>query len=130
MGQKSAETQCCAFWCLGISMSWFFHSWNLDVLHFVLWKNALESRCHGLVVSAVSRWGDVLVVESQCRAFLVLESWWPGFLVFRSQCRDICASTASLLFSLNLLCHRINVDMWVINANYFVSHKLVSLINE
>ena len=129
MGQNSAETQCRGFLVLE-SRCRCFSVLEPRALHFVLWKNAMESRCHGLVVSAVSRWGGVLVLESQCRAFLVLESWWPGFLVFRSQCRDICASTASLLFSLNLLCHRINVDMWVINANYFVSHKLVFLINE
>ena len=128
MGQNSAETQCCGFLVLE-SRCRCFSVLEPRALHFVLWKNAMESRCHGLVVSAVSRWGGVLVLESQCRAFLVLESWWPGFLDFRSQCRDICASTASFLFSLNLLCYRINVDMWVINANYFVSHKLVFLIN-
>ena len=64
--------------------------------------------------------------ESWCRGFLVLESRCRGFLVLEYRCRGTCASTASFSFSLNLLCHIINVNMWVVNyANYFVSHKLV-----
>ena len=79
---------------LGISMSWFFSLGISTSWLFVFWKNVLESRCRGLIVSI-----------SQCRGFLVLESG----------CRGICASTASFSFSLNLLYHIINVDMWVVN---------------
>ena len=123
-GQNSANLMLWLFG-LGISMSWF---WSLGISMswlFVLWKNALESRCRGLFVS-VSRCRGFLVLESRCRGFLVLESRCHGFLVLESRCRGICASTASFSFSLNLLCHIINVNMWVVNyANYFVSHKLV-----
>ena len=50
-----------------------------------------------------------------CWGFLVLKSPCRGLLVLESQCRGIYASTASFSFSLNLLCHIINVDMWVAN---------------
>ena len=89
---------------LGISMSWFFSLGISTSWLFVLWKNVLESRCRGLIVS-ISRFRVFLALESRCRGFLVLES----------HCRGICASTASFSFSLNLLCHIINVDMWVVN---------------
>ena len=49
--------------------------------------------------------------ETWCWGFLVLESWCRGLLVLESRCRGIYASTASFSFSLNLLCHIINVDM-------------------
>ena len=102
-----------------------FWPWNLDVVVFLV----LESRCHGFLSSEKTPWNhDVVayVSVSRCRGFLVLESWCRGFLVLEPRCRSICASTASFSFSLNLLCHIINVNMWVVNyANYFVSHKLV-----
>ena len=63
---------------LGIWMSWFSSpgisiSWLL-----VLWKNALESRCPDLFVSA-SRCRGALIPESRWRVFLVLESWCRVF---------------------------------------------------
>ena len=94
-----------------------FWSWNLDVVAFCSWNLdvvAFWSRCCGF-----------LVLESRCRGFLALESRCRDFLVLESRCRGICASTASFSFSVNLLCHIINVNMWAVNyANYFVSHKL------
>ena len=63
-------------------------------------QNSAETRCRGF-----------LALESRCRGFSALESPGRGFLVLESRCRGICASTASFSFSLNLLCHIINVDM-------------------
>ena len=78
-------------------------------------QNSTGTRCRGF-----------LALEPRCRVFLVLESRCRGFLVLESRCRGICASTASFSFSLNLLCHIININMWIVDyANYFVSHKLV-----
>ena len=105
----SQELDVVAFWPCNLDLV-VFQSWNLDVVAFVLSKNAFESRCHGLFVS-VSRCCGFLVLESQCRGFLVLESRCRGFLVLESRCRGICASTASFSFSLNLLCHIINVKI-------------------
>ena len=73
---------------LRIRMLWFFSFGILMSWLFVIWKNALKSRCHGLFVS-ISRCRGVLVPESRCRVFLVLESW----------CRGICASMASFSLS-------------------------------
>ena len=67
-GQNSTGT--------GISMLWLF----------VLWKNALESRCRGLFVS-VSRCRGFMVLRSRCRGFMVLESRCRGFLVLEYRCR-------------------------------------------
>ena len=98
------ELDVVTFFRLGIAMSWFFSLGIPMLWHFVPWKNVLESRCRGLIVSV-----------SRCRGFLALESRCRGFLVLESRCRGICASTASFSFSLNLLCHIINVNMWVVN---------------
>ena len=72
-------------------------------------QNSTETRCRGF-----------LVLESRCRGFSVLESHVVafrllkkclGFLVLESRCRGICVSTASFSFSLNLLCHIINIHI-------------------
>ena len=95
-GQNSAET-----FGLGILMLWFL-SLGIPMLWlFVLWKDASESRCCGLVVS-VSRCRCVLVPESRCRGFFVfgtsilwffgLEipmSWYMSLYVLKSQCSGI-----------------------------------------
>ena len=82
-----------------------FKPWNLDVVAFCLLKICLGNKMCELIVSVF-----------RCRGFLALESRFRG----------ICASTASLSFSLNLLYHKLT---WtcelLIDANYFVSHKLV-----
>ena len=75
--------------CLGISMSWFFSLEILMSWFFVLWKNALESRCSGLVFF-ISRCRGVSVPESRCRGFLVFESQFRVFLVFGSYCSGVC----------------------------------------
>ena len=78
---------------------------KLDAVAFCLLKNCLGNKMCELIVSVF-----------RCRGFLALESRFRG----------ICASTASLSFSLNLLYHKLT---WtcelLIDANYFVSHKLV-----
>ena len=91
----------------------------------------LESRCRGFLVLEL-RCRGLIVSVSRCRGFLALESRCRGVLVLESRCRGICASTASFSFLLNLLCHIINVDTCElsIDANYFVSQKLVFEINE
>ena len=124
-GQNSTGTQCRGFLALESRCRGFL---------------VLESRCRGFLSSektpwnhdvvtyfvSVSRCRRFLILESRCRGFLVLESQCCGFLVLEFRCRGICASTASFSFSLNLLCHIINVNVWTVNyANYFVSHKLV-----
>ena len=88
-GFLALESQCRGFLGLGISMSWLF----------ILWKNALESRCRGLFVS-VSRCRGFLVLGSRCRGFLALESRCRSFLVLGSRCRGMCVSAASFSFSL------------------------------
>ena len=50
-----------------------------------------------------------------CWGFLVLEYRCRGLLALGCRCRGIYVSTASFSFSLNLLCHIINVDVWVVN---------------
>ena len=107
-------------------------------------QNSTPTRCRGFLVLQ-SRCRGFSALEPRCRGFLSSEKcvgitmpWvdclrfsmsWLFRLGILMSC--ICASTASFSFSLNLLCHRINVDMWVVNcANCFVSHKLVFEINE
>ena len=85
---------------IGILMSWFFSLGIPTSWLFVLWKNALGSRCRGLIAS-VSQCHGALVRQSRCRGFLDLQSWWcRSFLVLRSQCCGICVSTTSFSFSL------------------------------
>ena len=93
--------------CLGISMWWFFSPGISISWLFVLWQNALGSRCRALIVSnsgcrgvlvAESRCGCFLVLESRCRVFLVLESRCRGFLVLGCRCRSIWVFTASFSF--------------------------------
>ena len=98
-GQNSTGTQCRGFLALESRCRGFL---------------VLESRCRGFLVLE-SRCRGFLVLESRCRGFLVLESRCRGFLVLESQCRGICASTASFSFSLNQLCHIINVDICIVN---------------
>ena len=91
------ELNVVAFWS-SISVSWFFGLGIAMSLLFVLWKNALESRCRGLFV-CISWCRGVLVPESRYCGFLVLESWCCGVLVLESKCHGIYASTASFSLS-------------------------------
>ena len=77
--------------------------------------NSFTIRGHKGQDSAEARCRGVLVSESRCRGFSALEPQCRGFLVLESPCRSICTSTTSFSFSLNLLCHIINVDIWVVN---------------
>ena len=78
---------------LGISMPWLFvfwkMSWNHDLMGYCL--RFSMSRFFGLGISML--WLFCLGISMSC----------------------ICASTGSFSFSLNLLCHIINVNMWVVN---------------
>ena len=83
-----------------------FWSWNLDVAVFQFWD---------LVVAfcPLKKWFGITMSWINCLRFSVSRLFGLGISV------SWCASTASFLFLLNLLCHIINVDMWVVNyANY------------
>ena len=108
-GENSAETQCRGFLVLE-SLYRDFSAMESRCRGFLV----LESRCRGFP-ALESRCRGFSALESQCRGFLVLESWCRGFLVLESRCHRICASTALFSFLQNLLCHIIEVDMWVVN---------------
>ena len=99
---------------LAISMSRFFSLGISMSCLFALWRNVLESRCRCLYLS-ISGCCCALVIECWCYGFLVLESWCRRFLSWNPIYCGICASTSSFSFSLNLLCHVINVDIRVVN---------------
>ena len=78
-----------------------FWSWNLDVVVFQPWNHDVVAfcplkKCLGITMSWVN-----------CLRFSML---WLFGLGISMSC-GICASAASFLFSLNLLCYIINVDM-------------------
>ena len=102
-------------------------SWNLDVMVFQPWNLDVVAFCSLKKYLGITMSWDNCLRFSMSRFFgLGISMSWLFGLGLESRCRGICASTASFSFSINLLCHIINVDMWVVNcANYFVSHKLV-----
>ena len=107
---------------LGISMSWFFSLGILMSWLFVLRKNALESRCRGLLVSV-----------TRCRGFLVLEYRCRGFLSFKKTPwnHDVVAYLSPLLDVVVFWSWNLDVVVfwsWNLDVVYMCLHGLVFVI--
>ena len=96
--------------CLNL-VSYLINTWHKSTTQ--IYKQKLILHLFTWQVTVISCLQESTILSHRLAARYV--SRCRGFLVLESRCRGICDSTASFSFSLNLLCHIINVDMCIVN---------------